>query len=156
MEAAALMRIAAATALFVSMYLGAVWLVSRVSGWRELRAAYPAPARVVEGYTWRLRGARLRWLGAYRNALRLTANPHGIHLAPIWLFRLGHEPIWIPWADVHAEQRRSFGFYSELKLSFARVPGVPLTIGGAVADELQRSFVGRYAADRQPRSPAAD
>lgn len=154
MEAAALVRIAAAAGIFVSMFVGAVWLVSRVSGWRELRAAYPASAPV-SGYTWRLRGARLRWLGAYRNALRLTANPQGIHLAPIWLFRLGHEPIWVPWADVHAEQRRSFGFYSELKLSFARVPGVPLTISGAIADELQRSFIGRYAADREPQPPAA-
>jgi hypothetical protein len=90
---------------FISLVLGFV------SGWQRLALAY-ATDQAPRG------GTAFSWQSGYvgvvryRNCLNVRVAPEGLFLSTVWLFRLGHKPLLIPWSAIHnPEPRQIFWFH---------------------------------------------
>jgi hypothetical protein len=90
---------------FPALWCAITWLLSRVSGWQRLAEAFPARTepsgrRIIASGT-------VGWVG-YRGCLYVHVAPEGIFLSVMWLFSLGHRPLFIPWKAIHNRQTRRF------------------------------------------------
>ena len=92
----------AAAAFFVGVWVVAVVLVSLLSGWWGLAEQYrtetPFPAHMR-----RFQRGQMRWRTNYGNILTVASDSRGLYLSVMFLFRLGHPPLFIPWADISFE-----------------------------------------------------
>lgn len=93
--------------VFPLFWLGIVGLIGRF-GWGPLAAAYPADDWPEEGYKVSAQSARIG-AASYSNTMQAMARPEGLYLRPIWLFRFGHDPVFIPWGDVVERQTAFIG-----------------------------------------------
>ena len=121
-------------------------VISRLGGWSQLAGAYqdalpvtPAPIR-----RWRMRSARMRWGTNYNGILNIGVDTQGLRLSVFFLFRPAHPPLFIPWHDIAVSPTKAL-FYKGYSLTFARAPGVKVTI----RDDLFRE-VSTAAADHWP------
>jgi len=66
-----------------------------------LAKSYPArDAATLDGETWRFQSIQLCWATNYGNCVTVRTNSVGLGLSVLWLLRLGHPPLLIPWADI--------------------------------------------------------
>ncbi|WP_426492825.1 hypothetical protein [Hymenobacter sp. 102] len=102
---------------FAAFWAFVCWLISR-NGWQRLGQYYRAPATPpAPAETFWLQAASLREPGTvgpganYRGVLRISCGPAGLGLSVLFLFRVGHPPLLIPWAAVGPveEKRGVFG-----------------------------------------------
>ncbi|WP_428650228.1 hypothetical protein [Roseibium sp.] len=83
-----------------------IFLVSRLGGWARLARQYPA-AGPATGDTRHWRSATFGLLCNYRTCLNLTLSQTGLHMVPVLVFRIGHDPILIPWNAIADARRRN-------------------------------------------------
>ncbi len=100
-------------ALFWSMV---VFLIARIGGWASLARQYPATTPP-SGKSFQWRSARFGYLGSYRNTLEVTLSPAGLYMRPVIFFRMGHDPVLIPWNAIADADRSDQFFVSALRLS---------------------------------------
>jgi hypothetical protein len=103
----------AAPMVFVGFWMGVCWLLALMGGWRGLAARYrvdsePRPS------TQRVSG--MLGLVSYNGVLELAASKMGLDLRVMMLFRAGHPPLRIPWADIRVEGESSGLFGSQTKV----------------------------------------
>lgn len=120
------------TVVFALFWSLIVFVIAHTGGWAGLAKAYPAN-RKPEGRTWNWRTIRFGLFGNYRNSVDVTLSDAGLHMYPIFVFRIGHKPILIPWTAVSDAHRRDLWFSPTLTLS------VPVTGNG---NERRVSFYG--------------
>ena len=95
---------------FIGMWILISYTLSK-KGWQDLAEKYEAPGNFT--------GASAGWISAgingvdYKNCLILKYNGQGMHLVPIFLFRLFHKPIFIPWNEIK-DVRKKKVFFIEL------------------------------------------
>lgn len=102
-------------AAIVAYWLALVYLISLLTGWRKLARLHPADRRP-SGHDVRGCGMQCGWGMHYSGCLNVTFSPCGIYLAPMWLFRLGHQPLLIPWDQVGGLTTRRFWRFERLLL----------------------------------------
>ena len=124
--------------LFVLFFVG-LWVfisvvISHVGGWQELAGIYSSADRF-QGRRWPVQSGQMRWGAGYNNALTVGANDRGLHLSVLFLFRVGHPPLFIPWEEVGAENKRQW-LRSRVELRFARASAVPLVISKSLAERI--------------------
>jgi hypothetical protein len=104
---------ATSTTIFLAFFV-AVWcttglLTGKLSGWaalaRRFGSTLPFPDQ-----RWRWKSARMRWGANYNNCLTIGADPTGLYLSPFFFFRIGHPPLFIPWAEISIRGRRKIMF----------------------------------------------
>jgi hypothetical protein len=127
--------------VFPLFWMAVVFLVSRVGGWAGLAKLYAAemPPR---GDAFAMCTARLNMMGNYRNSLNLTVSSSGIHMQPLFIFSVGHEPLFIPWSAVSELNDRKGMFLTTARLHVKSDDAGGLTTitiyGQRVLDGLQR------------------
>jgi hypothetical protein len=55
-------------------------------------------------------------------------NPNGIYLSVLFIFRIGHPPLFIPWPDVSMREKRFLIFFKQVELWFSKCPSIPVVI----------------------------
>ncbi len=80
-----------------------------------------------EGSRWRFTSARMRWGVNYNGCLTIGANERGLYVAVLFLFRLAHPPLFIPWSDVRVTEQRGLVF-KYLEFGFLKAPAVPFRV----------------------------
>jgi hypothetical protein len=93
-----------------------------------------------------LQSARFKRWTNYNNSLTVGANPQGLYLSQLIIFRFGHPPLFIPWGDITVLQREG-RLGSGYELRFSRCPEIPVTIPARLWDKL--------LAARQENAPIA-
>lgn len=83
---------------FAAFWIAISYVISVVGGWRELAQHYRAAE--FSGECWHFQSAAMRWSTRYGNVLTVGANAQGLYLAVLFLFRAGHPPLFVPWADI--------------------------------------------------------
>ncbi len=107
---------------FVAIWLLVTRIVSRTSGWHRLAGRFGSPGPFASvGERMRFASAQIGW-GNYSGALELRASASGLYLAPIWVFRPFHPPLFIPWSEIVVHPARGPG--AAPWLTFRSVPGV--------------------------------
>lgn len=128
---------------FVLLWCVVGYVVSRFSGWSELAERYRAQAPF-EGEVWRFQSAQMRYMMNYNNCLTFGASSEGLYLATLFLFRLGHPPLLVPWGELEIQQEKRF-FFVGYTLRFRQVPGVRMWVRAKLGErivEASRSRAG--------------
>jgi hypothetical protein len=121
--------------VFILWFVIVITVVSYITGWRRLSECYHTD-RPFDGKVLRFQSALMRWGSHYGGCLNAGANTEGLYLSLMFFFRPGHPPLFIPWSDI-AVQEESTRMGKSVKLSFAKAPGIPLTITSELADKLK-------------------
>ena len=123
---------------FVAFWCTIVFLIGRLGGWSRLAAHYAHEGHF-SGERWSLQSARLGWSG-YSGVLTMGANGEGIYIAPIFPFRPGHPPLFVPWRDISVS-KESFVFTSYV-FRFAHVPGLKFKVYAGLGERLKKAAGG--------------
>jgi hypothetical protein len=118
---------------FAGIFYFVLLILSTVGGWTRLAESYPddVPA---EGITFRWQSAQFG-LANYGRCLNITVDHARFRLSAVWLFRLAHPPISIPWGDIRVERGRSW-FMEVGTFRFARAPGVTVRMKRRLVDRI--------------------
>jgi hypothetical protein len=110
---------------FIIIWVGVSKLLSVVGGWNMLSRDYRANS-IFDGKKMWLKSIGMRRWTNYNNCITVGANKYGLYLAVLPIFRVGHAPLFIPWAEISTEagSRRLFGNF--VKFRFAKQPDVPV------------------------------
>ncbi|HEX9669848.1 MAG TPA: hypothetical protein VGC93_10225 [Thermoanaerobaculia bacterium] len=128
------LAVALGLTLIPLFWMGVVSLIARLGGWGALAAAYAAPGSTSAPGTpcWRGQSGTLSGYMNYNGVLRVCADPRGLGLSVMVLFRPGHAPLLIPWSEIAASHAAGF-FGPWVELRFARAPRVVLRIRQGLA-----------------------
>ncbi len=123
---------------FVGMWVSVCFLLSLIGGWRKLARRYRSPG-AIEGTKWRNQSAELRgyFKSSYGNCLTVVANEAGLGVSILFLFRVGHPPLFIPWTEISVNQETRFFFFKGVRLTFSSEPSVSIWILNRLAIKIQ-------------------
>jgi len=131
-------------AFFIILWCSISFLISRLSGWSTLSNRFSS-ALPFSGQTWNWQSARMRLGTNYGSSLIVGADPSGIFLATIFLFRIGHAPLLLPWHEVSIRRDWQVLNFRYLELTLGREEQIPFRVNGRLADRLRTAAgtVGR-------------
>jgi hypothetical protein len=116
-------------------------LVISLWGWHWLARQYPEPGPFPGAYqTWR---SGMVGLSRYNHVLHVGANAEGLSLRVMFLFRVGHPPLFIPWEEVISASRGGI-FFRHVELRFKRAKVSVRLQGGDLEDSLRAASGGRF------------
>jgi hypothetical protein len=118
---------------FPVLWLGVSFVIAQIGGWAVLAQVYHFTGEFRDE-RWSFQSAKMRWGASYNSVLTAGANPEGLYLVPLFLFRFGHPPLFIPWHDISVKQTGFIFRYTEL--GFHHVPSVSLKIGRRLTERL--------------------
>ena len=132
----------------VAFWCGVVYLIGSFSGWKTLARKYTATGspsltgRPLRRYSFQS-GRLGRW-ATYRGSLTLAADPRGLVVDVLAVFRPGHPKLRIPWNHLTVYEARSLvAFYREVRLECREVPEVPIFLNREAVEVLfQESGAG--------------
>ena len=79
----------------------------------------------------------MRWGAHYGNALNAGANSVGLYIAPVFLFRPAHPPLFIPWSEIKVGPSRWVDFYLSITLTLGREEQIPFRVSRRLARKLR-------------------
>src|SRR5262245_27125558 len=105
---------------FLVFWCCLLFVIGRVSGWSLLAQKYRADAPF-DGAHWHFQRAQMKWRCNY--VLTVGANATGLFLKPLFFFRPGHPPLFIPWSETQIEMKPLFWAGINMEVHFPNVPG---------------------------------
>lgn len=91
----------AVVVVFPIFWMAIVVPISRVLGWSALAKHFAVPAdKNVFGQSFGWSSVQFNNFGGYSSCIGTVVSKQGIYLRPIRLFRIGHEPLLIPWRAI--------------------------------------------------------
>src|SRR5260370_41126223 len=87
---------AAFAAFFIVLWVAGGCIGSMVGGWWGLAQRYRTE-RSSPKHRRRMQSGQMRSAVGYNNVLTLASDPEGFYLGVMFLFRLGHPRLFIPW-----------------------------------------------------------
>ena len=131
---------------FVLLWVIILWVSAYATGWRQLMGVYPK--RSLQFPTcWQGQHLTLRKWGNYGGIVATCADGESVTFDLPRLFRIGHNPITIPWNEITvvATHKRSVKFQTQ------RAPTIPLSISRDLAAKFDEVSNGRFS--NQPIPP---
>lgn len=126
------------------VYFLAVWCLSSYaiswfSGWHALIGRFRATSEpygdvLTAGpffYT-----VYFRWWSHYGGAIRMTAADDALYLSVIFLIRIGHPPLRIPWNEIEFSRDSAMFFSSRVRVTIGREEQIPMYISDRMARNL--------------------
>ena len=120
---------------FTTLWILMCFALSMWGGWSQLTDRYRGIPSRVEA-KWRFESASLRRMAAYAGCLKFSVGREGLGISILFLFRVGHPPLLIPWTDITAHASES-QIIKKVRLEFAKEPKVPLTISLKLARRIR-------------------
>lgn len=124
--------------LFACLWISISFVISLCSGWYALATRF---ARKSEPYgETRTAGPfsytiYMRFWCHYSSVIRLTAASDGLYPSVMFLFRVGHPPLQIPWSEIRLCRTRWF-WRSYVVLTLGNEEQIPMRISGRMARNL--------------------
>ena len=117
---------------FPLFWCGVIFLIALIGGWATLSRVYRFDG-YFQGQQWSMQSARLGWTN-YNNVLTVGANWEGLYLSPLFLFRTGHPPLFIPWIDISVKKTASL--FTSIEFRFQQAPSVRLKLSQKLSQRL--------------------
>jgi hypothetical protein len=125
---------------FLAVWAMVLPMAAWFGGWRRLAEEFAAESdtrgRIALGT------ATMRYGAHYSNVVLLDGRTSGLVLSVRRLFRLGHPPLLIPWAQVVAEPKKVLWIFPATRLELGRDARIPLTFFNREARDLIARFAG--------------
>ena len=132
------------TFLFVGMWVFIVYFLSN-SAWVHLVAKFKFTDQFV-GKRIGIISARINYVN-YNNSLILYYNEKGFYLKPVFIFKLFHPPIFIPWNEVQDIYDKKILFFKYKELWVIGHPNyTSITISDSTFKKLESSYQNSKAA----------
>jgi len=122
---------------FVALWIGVIFLIAATGGWRSLAERFGSDPGEYRGTRWHMRSGVMGGFARYNNILTIGADSRGLYLSVLFLFRVGHSPLYIPWDHIEMRERRGWMF-SYVDFTFPAVPGVQLTVSKSLGEQVAR------------------
>lgn len=119
---------------FAIIWLSVCFILAKVSGWEKLARVYRYDG-AFSGKCWRFRSCRMNACVSYNNCLAFGANPSGLYMKMLPLFRFHHPPLLIPWSEIQEKKNKGIILHY-LELTFTSVPEVRLLIIESLGEKL--------------------
>lgn len=138
---------------FAAFWCLVVYLISRLGGWASLAEDFPAPNPPDGGETYSWTSGKIHFFSNYNNSLVATVSRAGLHVAPWFLFRVGHPPIFIPWHRVRGIIQGTLFFrpYSHLAMMTPSGEKSITLYGGKLAQSIARNAPDGLLRPKRPR-----
>ncbi len=136
--------------LFFWFWKGISWLISRIGGWMKM-AEYFATDQQAKGQAFRFVSAQFGRFTSYSRCLNISVSTNGIYLTPIFLFRTGHQPLFIPWQAVMALKSQGLWRFASVRLLIRLPEGQREVAISLFGQELVDSLVKQAPEHLQPR-----
>jgi hypothetical protein len=79
---------------------------------------------------------RTLW-GNYHNVAKFGADETGLYMSVLLQFRVGHAPVFIPWAEIQVSSSIRGLLFKGRKLLLGRQESIPLLISVSLADKIK-------------------
>lgn len=76
----------------------------------------------------------------YNNAIILYYNEEGFYLKPIFLFRLFHPPVLVPWSEVKDAQEKKFLFFKNYDLTIGTPKLCTIKLQGSTFKKIENAY----------------
>jgi len=126
---------------FIAMWVLAVFIISK-RGWSKLAGAYRTDADSFTGTDVGSISAKINSIN-YNNCLVLKYNDQGILLKTIFLFRLFHPPILIPWNEIREVEDKKILFFTFKKLTIGSPLVATIMFRRSTFEAFEREFILR-------------
>jgi len=124
--------------IFIAFWCAIGYLVSFLTGWLALARRFKKQS---EPYG-EIRSAGpffytvyMRFWGHYSSVIRLTAASDALYASVLFLFRIGHPPLRIPWDEIRFG-RTKFFFRTYIVLTLGNAEKIPMRISLRMARNL--------------------
>jgi len=124
--------------IFIAFWCAIGYLVSFLTGWLALARRF---IKQSEPYG-EIRSAGpffytvyMRFWGHYSSVIRLTAASDALYASVLFLFRIGHPPLRIPWDEIRFG-RTKFFFRTNIVLTLGNAEKIPMCISLRMARNL--------------------
>jgi hypothetical protein len=127
---------------FTALWVAVTGLLRGFCGWAALAKRF-ATSQPAAGESFAFAsagmGASSTFPVNYNSCLFLTVGPGGIRMSMLFLFRLGHPPLFIPWSEVESVAEKRTWFY---RYAIVRIQGTRTLIrfSGRPARAVQACF----------------
>jgi hypothetical protein len=124
--------------LFVALWCLIPLIVSFVGGWHRLSLRFRAQSepygdtRTAGPFSY---GVQMRYRLGYNNAIRITAAEDALYFSILFLFRIGHPPLRIPWNEIQIGRDKSF-WRRYIVLTLGNEEMIPMRISERMARKL--------------------
>ncbi len=127
---------------FACGYSGIMLALGWASGWWRLAQHYRRTTQKDESWL----HAFLAYVGLvrYGSVMAFSSTAEGLFLEAYLPFRIGHPPLFFPWADVSIE-RVDYMFRSSYQFRFAKVAGVDVELSATLGDKILAEAARRGA-----------
>ena len=87
-----------------------VGLLSWLGGWSRLARVYrDEMSELTDGHTWGMQSVSLRGWCGYNNCITIEATAKGLKIAPWFIMRPGHPPLFLPFDEMTSRSRTLLG-----------------------------------------------
>jgi hypothetical protein len=124
---------------FAVLWALVCFIIAAVTGWRALSRRFSCPKGTFHGETWSFRSARMRFLSHYGNCLTFGADESGLYMSVFPIFRVGHPPLLIPWAEVAVAPADTGLIFKQRTLRLGRQEAIPISISASLVSHLQQA-----------------
>jgi hypothetical protein len=126
---------------FIGMWCLVSYKISRL-GWSTWAERYRCE-RQISGKSYRGRSGRFSLQGSYKSILNVVLSNEGIGLSVKLLWRVGHEPLLLPWTMVTGVEERNYFFFRNLRVTISDqaqkfVFGLPVSARPEIEKHLSR------------------
>jgi hypothetical protein len=128
-------------AFIIPVYFVAAWIfvgywIAFIGGWRLLAKRFRTQGAFL-GQKWPMQSARMRLLANYNNVLTIGADNAGLFIAPLFLFRAWHPPLFVPWVEITVRNKNELFFFKFVELRLGRSEEIPFTISARLAAKIE-------------------
>jgi TPR repeat protein len=110
---------------FIGMWCLVGFSLAQIGGWASLAAEYPT-TQPFEGKVFRGLAGQFG-VARYSGILNIGANREGLYLSVLFIFRVGHPPLFVRWEDITASVQKGFN-HDMVAMEFSKVPGVVMKL----------------------------
>jgi hypothetical protein len=132
--------------LFCAFWVLICFIVGLVSGWTVLSKRFRCPKGAFHGETWWFQSARMRFRARYGNCLTIGADESGLYMSVLSIFRSGHAPLLIPWAEIAVVPGETGLIFKQRTFHLGRQESIPLCISVSLAAKLQQTAGSGWSA----------
>lgn len=95
----------------------------------------------------------MRFSSNYNGVLTVGADASGLFMVPLFIFRLGHPPLLVPWYEISTQRKKRF-FMDVVELRLGLSEQVPMTIRLQLAAWIESSAGPGWSTGKQKASPS--
>ncbi|GIS58328.1 MAG: hypothetical protein CM1200mP2_05530 [Planctomycetaceae bacterium] len=115
-----------------------VGLLSWLGGWSRLARVYrDEMSELTDGHTWGMQSVSLRGWCGYNNCITIEATAKGLKIAPWFIMRPGHPPLFLPFDEMTSISQDHVGSAWN-RCGWSRPRGVR-----SISSDVRRSFAGK-------------